>query len=387
MVETSRRSLLFGATCCALPLTGIRSGLTLAAGSSDMRVVVILLRGAMDAFGFVQPYGDQEFRALRPTIAMTETNGLLDLDGFFGLAVQHEKSRKTLFDLWQREELGFVQAVSTPYRGNRSHFDGQDLLETGGKSLDSFSDGWLNRLVRHMGNVDAVTVSPNAMLLGSGSQPLPNWSPGTWLNAREVSTEMLLRLYETDSSMLAAVVEAMELDDLNTESEVEPSRIYLRNARFAAKALNQEARIAAFSIGGWDTHISQAQSQSAPVDALARCLAELRSGLGDNWQNTAVIAVSEFGRTAHENGSAGTDHGTGGMAVFSGGAIRGGRVMGEWPGLASGDLYEGRDIRPTADVRAYIAALFAQMMDVEKSALEQKVFGDLSIGAVPTLLR
>jgi uncharacterized protein (DUF1501 family) len=159
-----------------------------------------------------------------------------------------------------------------------------------------------------------------------------------------------------------------------------------RLAAFAAERLVDDTRIAAFSLGGWDTHRRQDNALPRALGQLADAILTLQTGLGPVWAKTAVIAMTEFGRTVRENGTQGTDHGTGGAMVLAGGAVRGGRVLGRWPGLDEADLYDRRDLLPTGDVRDYAAWALRSAFGIERAVLEGQVFPGLSLGADPGLL-
>ncbi len=167
---------------------------------------------------------------------------------------------------------------------------------------------------------------------------------------------------------------------------VQSNREHVKIAEFAASRLRGDTRIASFSINGWDTHARQSNSLGRGARALNDTILTLRAGLGPVWDKTAVLCMTEFGRTARENGSGGTDHGTGGAMLFAGGALRGGQVIGEWPGLRGGDLYDGRDLRPTRDVRAYAAWVMRGLIGLEQSVLEQAIFPGLDMGPNPGLV-
>ncbi|OZB14472.1 MAG: hypothetical protein B7X55_11220 [Rhodobacterales bacterium 34-62-10] len=162
---------------------------------------------------------------------------------------------------------------------------------------------------------------------------------------------------------------------------------HLRLAEFAARQLRGQSRIAAFSLGGWDTHQAQAAGLTRALGRLSETILALRDGLGPDWGQTAVLALTEFGRTARENGTKGTDHGTAGAMLMAGGAVRGGQVLGDWPGLASDALYQGRDLMPTRDVRAHAAWAMRGLFGLDAAALEQAVFPGLDMGPDPRLLR
>jgi len=378
----SRRSFLASATACCAAAHPLFTPMSFAAAPGDNRLVVIVLRGAMDGLGVVQPYGDRDFKALRGALALSPDAGLHDLDGFFGL----HGGLKDLLPLWAAGELAFAHAVSTPYRDKRSHFDGQDLLENGGGdpggALTTARDGWLNRALGAIPGARAqfaVSVGATDMLLLEGERPAASWAPTAEFSLGGDQRELLEILYARDPLFLDAARNAMALDAVSGGPNRKGGLSATGLADFAAKMLNGDSRIAAFSIGGWDTHQAQATALNAPLRNLADALLTLRRKLGANWGRTAVIAVTEFGRTARINGSNGTDHGTGGAAILAGGAIRGGKVFGRWPGLGERDLYQNRDLTPTTDLRRYPAELLAGLFGVGDAALERTIFPGIAL--------
>lgn len=393
------RSLALGCSAAASPLI---TPVTLAAGPWDNRLIVIILRGAMDGLDVVQPYGDRAFAAARPTLKGGEAGGASDLDGFFSL----HPALAPLMPLWQAQELGFVHAVSTPYRDKRSHFDGQDLLEAGTPDLGPASgrDGWLNRMLQTVPGLRpdlAYAIGHENLLLLDGKAAVANWSPDVRLELSAQGRRLAELVMHDDPAFADAFAEAaMLLDggdgglmaaptdtDMGMEGLTGKGTKGIRQvATFTAEKLRAESRIAAFSIGGWDTHRGQGAALPRALAQLSDALLVLRAELGDVWGKTAVLAMTEFGRTVRENGTKGTDHGTGGAMLLAGGALRGGRVYGEWPGLAQGDLYQGRDLLPTRDVRAYAGWVMRALFGLDAATVEGAIFPDLDLGPRPGLL-
>ena len=379
----SRRKFLIQTSVlgCSAAASPLLTPITLAAAPGDNRLVVIILRGAMDGLGVVRPYGDADYAGYRPTLA--EDEGMQDLDGFFGL----HSGLADLMPLWHAKELAFAHAVSTPYRNKRSHFDGQDLLETGSDDTSgapkSGQSGWLNRALAFLPNAGldtAFSVGTSRMLLLEGQQAYSAWSPGADLRMSPQTEALLARLYADDPLFANSAEMAVDLsaktEGMGKGRSGDPKTL----AAFAAARLNEETRIASFSIGGWDTHNGQKRNLTRVLRQLASAILELKTGLGRNWQRTTVIAVTEFGRTARENGSGGTDHGTGGAMVMAGGAINGGHVFGTWPGLGELDLFQNRDLAPTDDVRRYLGWALRDLFGIEASALGSSVFPGLDMG-------
>ena len=373
LVKTS----LLGCSAAASPLL---TPLTLAAAPGDNRLVVIILRGAMDGLDVLRPIGDPDFSRHRPTLGTTQ--GAQDLDGFFAL----NDALGALMPLWRAKELGFAHAVSTPYRDKRSHFDGQDLLETGRNDPDGTpkagQSGWLNRALALLPNArleTAFSVGAARMQLLDGDRPYSAWNPGAELALSPQAEALLTRIYADDPLFAASARRAMALSGQSDGMGGGRAEAAKNLAAFAAERLNEETRIAGFSIGGWDTHSGQSRNLPRALGQLSAAILALKAGLGRNWQRTTVLAITEFGRTVAENGTGGTDHGTGGAMVMAGGAINGGRVFAQWPGLSERDLYQNRDLEPTDDVRRYLGWALRDLFGMQASALEASVFPGLDM--------
>jgi uncharacterized protein (DUF1501 family) len=386
-----RRSFLIrtGLVGCSLAADPFVTPIALAAAPWDGRLVVIILRGAMDGLDVVRPWGDPDFAALRPTL-----NALPDdrVGDFWGL----HPALAPLLPLWRRGEFGAIHAVSTPYRDRRSHFDGQDILEAGTAAVPTGAgrDGWLNRMLAAVPGVTlqtAYAIGPEQLLILSGSAPVSRWTPEARLALSPQAVRLLDLVNHDDPLFREAVSQAMELvDDLegaDMGGGGGGGRSHIRLAEFAAARLREETRIASFSLGGWDTHARQEVGITRALSRLAEMILALRDGLGPEWDRTAVLCITEFGRTAHENGTGGTDHGTGGAVLFAGGALAGGRVLGDWPGLSEAALYAGRDLMPTRDLRAHAGWVMRGLAGIGRDVIERTVFPGLDLGPDPGLLR
>lgn len=385
----TRRDLLKSSLAlgCSLAASPLITPVTLASTPGDARLVVIVLRGGMDGLDVLRPLGDPAYGALRPTRG---PDGHA-LDQMFSL----HPALDALGPLWSRGELAFAHAVSTPYRDRRSHFDGQDLLENGSAAADGSltenRDGWLNRALAQMPGTHhetAFAVGHDTLMLLRGDTPVSTWSPDADLDLSPQAQLLLRQIYASDPLFAAAHAEAARLAQLSDTETMAPraARRAEGLARFTAARLRENTRVAAFSLGGWDTHARQATVLPRALNELATAITTLRSDLGPDWNRTVIMAITEFGRTARENGSGGTDHGTGGAAVFAGGALAGGRVLADWPGLSEKALYETRDLMPTRDLRALCAWVLRDHLGLGQGALDSVVFPGLEMGITPGLI-
>lgn len=377
-----RAAATLGCSAAAHPLI---TSAVFAAAPWDSRLVVLVLRGGMDGLDVVRPSGDRHFHAARQKLGAPG----LDLDGYFSL----HPGLAELLPLWNSGEMGAIHAVSTPYRDKRSHFEGQDLLEAGtGMDVgpDAVRGGWLNRMLQTVPGVSARTafaIGQDNPLILSGPAPVASWSPDTEFQLTPQAALLLEHMYHDRPLFRDAIAEALTLaQSTGADTMAQSGRSGLSLARYAAEQLRGETRIASFSINGWDTHSNQAYALQGNLGRLAETVLALRAGLGPVWDKTAVVAMTEFGRSLRENNLGGTDHGTGGAMLIFGGAVRGGLVHGRWPGLSEQDLYARRDLMPTGDVRGAAAWIMRGLFGLEQARLEQDIFPGLDMGPDPGLL-
>jgi uncharacterized protein (DUF1501 family) len=353
--------------------------MTMAAAPTDNRLVVIILRGAMDGLDMVQPIGDPSYAQLRPSLATDLPEAPMDLDGYFAL----HSGLKNLMPLWRAGQLSFAHAVSTPYRDKRSHFDGQDILEAGvtaSSDMPRANKGWLNRLIQtddRLQGMGSFLVGHEQSLILDGDADHGRWSPEVQLDVTDPTEDLLRHIYAPDPSFAKATDQALRIIDGAGDMAQARMSAHRDVARFSALQLRQQARIVSFSLTGWDTHVGQRNAIRRPLTRLSDTILELKNGLGNDWQHTTIVAVTEFGRTARQNGSGGTDHGTGGCMMFAGGALRSAKVHGQWPGLGPTDLYKDRDLMPTQDVRAYLGALIRDLYAVDSNRIADTLFPGL----------
>ena len=356
-----------------------------AAEPTDKRLVVVLLRGAMDGLSAAPAYGDPDFERARKGLAITkpgQPDGALPLDGFFGL----HPTLTGLHDRYARRELIVFHAIASPYR-DRSHFDGQNLLENGSDAPYGLPDGWLNRALlglpqaRQQGRADlGVALAPSMPLMMRGPARVTSWSPSLLPAPQADLIARVRALYdETDPKLAMALNEAVDANATTGDSARGGGQEFVVLMRATAKFMAEPAGpcVAMIDSTGWDTHANQAGAYSPltrNLTTLDHGIAALADGLGDRWSSTAVVIVTEFGRMVAMNGTGGTDHGTASAAFLVGGAVAGGRVLADWPGLKTSDLYAGRDLKPTADLRSLTKAALRDHLGIDEGWLETAVF-------------
>jgi len=370
------------------------------------RFVLAILRGALDGLAAVPPYGDSGYGRLRGEFALRapgEPKGALPLNGFFGL----HPSLGFLGQCYAARELIVFHAVASPYR-ERSHFDGQDVLENGTASPHASQSGWLNRALAEAPGGrrrdSGVALGQNVPLVMRGPAEVTSWSPSKLAGLDDDTLARITDLYTRDPLLSVRLADALTADRVAAEPGAmaqdaavapdmaaaqpgqsqagqapAPGGAYAETVRAAAGFLRQEdgPQVAVFDTTGWDTHANEggAEGQLAGrLAALDKGLATLRGELGPAWRDTAVLLVTEFGRTAAINGTRGTDHGTATMAFLTGGAVAGGRVIADWPGLSSRELYQGRDLTPTLDLRCVLKGVLEEHLGIAPRALEAVVF-------------
>ncbi|AHE53486.1 DUF1501 domain-containing protein [Sphingomonas sanxanigenens] len=335
--------------------------LALARVVSDRRFLFVIQRGAADGLNIVVPHGDPDYARLRGALAI-DAAGAIKLDGQFSL----HPSLAGVGKLYGEGQALFVQAVASPYR-ERSHFDGQNVLETGGARPYAVKDGWLNRLTGLLPKErdEAIAFAPTVPLALRGQTEVSSYAAS---NLPQASDDLLARvqqLYARDPMLHGLWSAAMEARGLAGDSgpKQDPASLGKLAATFLTQA--DGPRIAMIETGGWDTHSGQNGRLAGQLRQLDTLLGAFREGLGPVWNDTVVLVATEFGRTAAANGTGGTDHGTGSAAMLIGGAVKGGRVLADWPGLGQNALLDGRDLRPTTDLDALIAGCSAETFGLD----------------------
>jgi uncharacterized protein (DUF1501 family) len=361
------------------------------------RFLAIILRGALDGLATVAPVGDPDWVNLRGEEALTlgGKTAALKLNDFFAL----NPAMPNLYRMFQGGEAIVVHACATPYR-ERSHFDGQDLLESGLPKAGPSDTGWLNRALSALkagGRVDprggrVFAVGPVTPLIARGPAPVLSWSPQRIMPASDDTMARLLDLYRhadpklasvlEDNSKLTAIEQSGDMGMAQKPGGPGPAQVraYFSDAAGnAAKFLAQPdgPRVGALALDGWDTHFNEGIAQgrlSQLLGSLDDALAAIKTNMGPAWRETVVALATEFGRTARINGTHGTDHGTATVALLVGGALKGGRVIADWPGLKPAALYQNRDLAPTTDLRAVLKGVLKDHLRADDRTLAQNVF-------------
>ncbi|HET9617031.1 MAG TPA: DUF1501 domain-containing protein [Pseudolabrys sp.] len=367
----------------------------------DPRFLTIVLRGALDGLATVAPVGDPDWVRLRGEDALTLDGAAraLPLDNFFAL----NPAMPNLARMYGAGHATIVHAVASPYR-ERSHFDGQDVLESGLTKPGAADTGWLNRALatlapaeRARRGKEAFAVGPVTPLVARGPAPVMSWTPPKLPPATDDTVMRLLALYRhTDPTLARALEERVDIAaiaraggmDMRPQKAGKPQQgvpgaaiktYFADSAGAAAKFLARDdgPRIGALAFDGWDTHANEGAANgrlALLLGALDGALAAIETGMGPAWNETVVAVVTEFGRTARINGTEGTDHGTATVALLAGGALKGGRVVADWPGVAEAKLYESRDLKPTTDLRAVLKGVLRDHVRVDARALDDQVF-------------
>jgi uncharacterized protein (DUF1501 family) len=360
--------------------------------SNQKRLIVIFLRGAVDGLNVVVPYSETAYYQARPKIAIPQPGkegGVLDLDGRFGL----HPALNALMPLWQQGNLAFVHACGSP-DPTRSHFDAQYYMESGIPGIKKTGDGWMNRLLGSISNktpIQAVNVGETTPQILRGRMFVASLPSG-----RKVNNPLSLdrpqvgaafdRLYGGDDSLSQSYQEGRMarqaiMKDLDEEMKMANNGAplpngFARDAQQLARLMVKDPKVELgfMAVGGWDTHINQGGSQGTlaqRLKKLANGLAVMVQTLGPIYQNTAIMVMSEFGRTVRENGNGGTDHGHGNVMWVMGGKVRGGKVYGEWPGLGTTQLYQKRDLAIATDFRDVISAVLQRHLQLDEKTLNQ----------------
>jgi uncharacterized protein (DUF1501 family) len=409
-MKCTRRSALLSAAGFGLSVTFLGRS-AFAASESDIakrKLVVIVCRGAMDGLSVSPPIDDPNYVPLRGEIAIPgfgEKGGALKVDETFGL---HPKL-VTVHRMLLAGEARFAPAIATPDRA-RSHFEAQDVLESGVSVVYGASSGWLNRALEATGprKIEALSVGPQAPLILRGKIQAATWSPGGPDLKNVRLPQILADLYAHDAVLAPALASGLSTQAMGRKAEAAAKPMMIAASgtppmpavaqaqgpnpaiqgeqartlgRMLAKFMvaDNGPSIAALSLDGFDTHQREGSSEGQLAQRLAyldALVGGLSAGLEKEWANTVVLAATEFGRTAHVNGTGGTDHGTASTALLMGGGLKAGGIIGDWPSLDPSKLFESRDTAPTVDMRSLFKGVLAQQMGVDRKALDATVFPD-----------
>ncbi|MFG6488003.1 DUF1501 domain-containing protein [Roseateles sp. BYS78W] len=392
-----RRQLLhFG----AFTLGGLPVSLVRAEGASQKKLVVVMLRGAVDGLSVVAPYGEREYAASRPQIGLPPPgadDGLIKLNSLFGL----HPSLSPLKRHWDGGQLAFVHASGSP-DPTRSHFDAQDYFESGTPGRKSTPDGWMNRLLTALPGEPAPTraisqgSTPPRIFAGTASVASLGLGPDAMRRRAIDDPKMqagLAKLYANDAQLSSTLHETTEgrgemarsmasgmggdggkSMDPSADAGAPSARSFAADARRLGTLIRKDphTQLAFTAVGGWDTHVNQGAARGQLANRLASLgegLDALATGLGDTYKDTVVVVVSEFGRTLRQNGNGGTDHGRGNVMWLLGGPVAGGQVLGDWPGLDHSALADGRDLAVATDFRQVLAPVLQRHLGLSETAL------------------
>jgi uncharacterized protein (DUF1501 family) len=368
----SRRSFVSaGGAAGAFAMLGLPK-MAFARANTERRFVFIIQRGAADGLSIVAPTGDPTFAGLRGDFVQDSAGGA-KLDSFFTLHPALAETAK----LYAANQALFVHAVASPYR-DRSHFDGQNVLETGGSAAYRLKDGWLNRLLGLLpaSEAKALALSSTVPMALRGSHEVSSYANSQLPSPSDDLLARVTALYQADQQLHELWTAAMDtrVKAGDTMQSGGGQRGAATGALAAKMLLGDGARIAMIETNGWDTHSGQRGRLNAQLRDLDQIVGALRTGLGEDWANTLVVVATEFGRTARPNGTGGTDHGQASAAMLIGGAVAGGKVIADWPGLTQASLYEGRDLKPTTDLDSLIAGALSQHYAIEPARARSALF-------------
>jgi len=357
-----------------------------AKAATARRFVFIIQRGAADGLGAIGAVGDPAFVGARGDLAADLTAGT-KLDAMFAL----HPAMANAAALYGKGQALFAHAIASPYR-DRSHFDGQNVLETGGAGAYQLKDGWMNRLLGVVPTDDAraIAIAATVPMALRGRREVASYAPSSLPDASDDLMARVTQLYQGDAQLHALWGEALATRQLTGDLAQDGGRNAAATGALAARLLAPAngARIATIETGGWDTHAGQRGRLAAQLKGLDAMIGALQTGLGPVWDDTLVLVATEFGRTVAVNGTGGTDHGTGTAAMLFGGGVKGGRVLADWPGLATASLYEARDLKPTTPLDAFIGGAVADHFAVEPPRAMAALFpASAKTAAIGGLLR
>ena len=375
MILSRRSVILSGITVAA---AGALPGFAYAAAGTPKRLVFVIQRGAADGLATVAPTGDPAFAAARRTIA-DESAGGAKLDAMFTL---HPALAQTA-SLYTGKQAHFAHAVATAYR-DRSHFDGQNMLEGGGSRPYGRDDGWVGRLLTLLpaAERDAIAIAPAVPLALRGSVQVGTYAPSRLPQADADLIARLTAMYADDPLLHSLWDSAVKTQELASDIGGNNGRNGADLGKLAASLMlpADGARVMMVETGGWDTHSGQRGRLAAQLRGLDQLVGALQMGLGPAWKDTLVIVATEFGRTVEVNGTGGTDHGTASTAMLLGGGLEaGGKVSADWPGLGASARYEGRDLKQTRSLESVIAGAVAHHYALDPKRVMSTLYPDANL--------
>lgn len=363
-----------GLALLSLPISSSLAFEKSTTAANNPKIIWLMLRGALDSLHTIVPTFDPQLKHYRPTLSTSFKSALLPLDNGFAL----HPALSNMHQWYQEKSLLPIVAVSSGYQ-QRSHFDGQDFLESGKAEIDHDS-GWLARALDQRGK-RALAISRSIPISLRSSNQVRTWYPSKLKSADTNIYAQLSKLYQSDTLLNESLERGLTVRDLldKKQSKKRQGKFIDLTKACANLLTNQNENIdcAMLEFGGWDTHSNQSNRLERNLNELDQGLGELKEGLGKEWQNTVIIIGTEFGRTVKENGTGGTDHGTGSALFLAGGAVQGGRVLGDWPGLETSQLFEQRDLMPTSNSYSWISNVLANHWQIPESAL-QHVFPNIT---------
>jgi uncharacterized protein (DUF1501 family) len=352
--------------------------ISFAASNTDRRFIFIIQRGAADGLNTIIPYGDPAYAKLRGDLAI-DVSQATKLDGMFALHPALVETAK----MYASGQALFAHAIASPYR-ERSHFDAQNVLETGGTTAYQLKDGWMNRLLTLLPTTqnEAIAFASSVPMALRGKNEVTSYATA---NLPQAPDDLLMRvsqLYAEDAQLNRLWLAALEANNMSDDAQKKqgPANVGKLAASFLSKA--NGPRIAMIETGGWDTHSAQDSRLNRQLKSLDTMIAALREGLGDSWQKTTIVVATEFGRTAAVNGTGGTDHGTGSAAMILGGDVKGGRVIADWPGLSNSNLYQGRDLNPTTNLNTLFASVAGESFGLDANEVTKVLFPETPNGKI-----
>jgi uncharacterized protein (DUF1501 family) len=379
MTALSRRNFV-GLGASAVLASAFGSRIAFARAATERRFVFIIQRGAADGLHTVAPVGDPAYVSQRGQLA-EDFASAPKLNDMFAL----HPAMKNIYGLYGAKQALFLHAVASPYR-DRSHFDGQNVLETGGTSAYQLKDGWLNRLLSMLPADDkAIALAATIPMALRGPVEVASYAPSSLPDASDDLLMRVSQMYQGDQQLHGIWEQATATKVLTSDLASDNGKNAADTGALTAKMLAAPggSRIAMIETGGWDTHAGQKGRLVGQLNGLDKMIGELQKGLGPLWNNTVVLVATEFGRTVRVNGTQGTDHGTASCAMLMGGAVNGGKVLADWPGLADASLYENRDLKPTLGLDTLIGSAVATHFDLGAAATTKKLFPDVPASARP----